>query len=112
MVLERVRIVEETAAAERRRTGATVLGRKNVLAQKWIERPGTWEPRRQLSPRVAARSKWSRIEALLRSRAFRDTYAAARGRLTQALSFGSGGLLDDRGANVRPVQATVRRLLG
>jgi putative transposase len=78
MVLDRVRIAEETAAAERRRTGATVLGRKNVLAQRWRDCPASREPRRQLSPRVAARSKWSRIEALLRNRAFRDAYAAAR----------------------------------
>jgi len=32
----------------------------------------------QSDPRVAARSKWSRIEALLRNRAFRDAYIAAR----------------------------------
>ena len=78
MVLDRVRVAEETAAAERRQTGEPVLGRKNVLAQRWSDRPASPEPRRQLSPRVAARSKWSRIEALLRNRAFRDAYAAAR----------------------------------
>ncbi len=78
MVLDRVRGVEEAAAAERRRTGASVLGRKNVLAQRWSDRPDSREPRRQLSPRVAGRSKWSRIEALLRNRAFRDAYTAAR----------------------------------
>ncbi len=78
LVLERVRATEETAAAERRRTGAQVLGRRAVLDQKWSARPVSREPRRQLNPRVAARSKWSRIEALLRNRAFRDAYAAAR----------------------------------
>ena len=78
LIFERVRAAEESAAAERRRTGASVLGRRAVLDQKWSDRPGTREPRRQLSPRVAARSKWSRIEALMRNRAFRDAYAAAR----------------------------------
>ena len=78
MILERVRVAEEAATAERRRTGTAVLGRKNVLAQRWSDRPGSREPRRHLSPHVAARSKWSRIEALLRSRAFRDAYTAAR----------------------------------
>ena len=78
LVLERIAAVEEAAAAERRRTGVHVLGRKAVLGQKWSDRPGSREPRRQLSPRVAARSKWSRVEALLRNRAFRDAYAAAR----------------------------------
>jgi putative transposase len=77
-VLERVRLVEQSAAAERRRTGARVIGRRAILAQKWSDRPDSREPRRELNPRVAARSKWSRIEALLRNRAFRDAYAAAR----------------------------------
>ncbi len=78
LVLDRVRAVEETAAAERRRTGAQVMGRSAVLQQKWSARPTSREPRRQIDPRVAARSKWSRIEALLRNRAFRDAYLAAR----------------------------------
>ena len=54
------------------------LAARYVLAQRWSDRPGTREPRRNLSPGVAARSKWSRIEALLRNRAFRDAYTAAR----------------------------------
>jgi REP-associated tyrosine transposase len=78
LVTARVRQVEETVAAERRRNGTSVLGRKAVLNQRWSDRPGNREPRRQLDPRVAARSKWSRIEALLRNRVFRDAYAAAR----------------------------------
>jgi len=78
MMLERIRAAEEAASAERRRAGTVVVGRKNVLAQRWSDRPGNRELRRNLSPRVAARSKWSRIEALLRNRAFRDAYSAAR----------------------------------
>ena len=35
-------------------------------------------PRRTLSPRVAAFSKWHRIEALQRNQAFVATYRAAR----------------------------------
>ncbi len=78
MVMDRVRSAEQAAAAEMRRTGTSVLGRKHVLLQRWSDRPGSREPRRQLNPGVAARSKWSRVEALLRNRAFRDAYAAAR----------------------------------
>jgi REP element-mobilizing transposase RayT len=78
LVLERIHAVESDVAAERRRTGTHVLGRKTVLAQRWSDRPGTREPRRQLDPRVAARSKWSRIEALMRNREFREAYATAR----------------------------------
>jgi hypothetical protein len=36
------------------------------------------EPRRNLRPRIAARSKWARIEALRRNRAFLVDYATAR----------------------------------
>jgi hypothetical protein len=85
LLLDRVRHVEESTAAERRRTGTSVLGRKAVLHQRWADRPQTHEPRRGLSPRIAARSKWSRIEALLRSRAFRDAYVAARARFVEGV---------------------------
>ncbi len=78
MVQQRICAAEETAAAERRRSGLQVIGRRAVLAQKWSAHPASREPRRQLDPRVAARNKWSRIEALLRNRAFRDAYVAAR----------------------------------
>jgi hypothetical protein len=78
MVDLRIRAIEESTAHERRLTGVRVVGRRAVLAQKWSARPMSREPRRQLDPRVAARSKWSRIEALLRDRAFRDAYIAAR----------------------------------
>ena len=74
----RIRAVEGSAATERRLTGVQVAGRRAVLAQKWSARPMSREPRRQLDPRIAARSKWSRIEALLRNRSFRDAYIAAR----------------------------------
>jgi hypothetical protein len=78
VIIDKIRQVEELAAATRRRIGTSVLGPKGVLRQRWSDRPGSFEPRRQLNPRVAARSKWSRIEALLRNRAFRDAYTAAR----------------------------------
>lgn len=78
LVLERISIVERNMAAELRRTGTAVLGRRGVLVQKWSARPVTREPRRLLDPTVAARSKWNRIEALLRNRDFREAYSAAR----------------------------------
>lgn len=58
-----------------------VLGRKAVLAQSAFDRPDTHEPRRGLSPRVAARNKWRRIEALLRNREFLRAYREAWARL-------------------------------
>jgi putative transposase len=77
---ERVRAVELERAAERLRTGRRVLGRRAVLAQPWRDHPANCEPRRNLRPRVATRSKWARIEALLRNRAFAVEYADARAR--------------------------------
>jgi putative transposase len=75
---DRVRAVELERAAERQRTGARVQGRRAVLAQSWRAQPSTWEPRRNLRPRVATRSKWACVEALLRNRAFANEYARAR----------------------------------
>ena len=77
---ERVRAAELDRAAERRRTGGRILGRRAVLAQSWREHPASCEPRRNLRPWVASRSKWMRIEALLRDRAFALEYAEARAR--------------------------------
>jgi hypothetical protein len=77
---DRVRAVELERAAERARTGSRVLGRRAVLAQSWRDSPVSVEPRRNLRPRVASRSKWARIEALLRNRAFAIEYASARDR--------------------------------
>jgi hypothetical protein len=75
---ERVQAVEAGHDAERRRTGRRVLGRRAVLQQSWRGFPSSVEPRRNLRPQVASRSKWHRIEALLRNRAFIEDYIRAR----------------------------------
>ena len=75
---DRVRAVELERAAERARTGGRVLGRRAIRAQSWRDSPTSVEPRRNLRPRVATRSKWARIEALVRNRAFATEYAGAR----------------------------------
>ena len=75
---DRVRTVEAEYEAERLRTGRRVCGRRGVLAQSWREHPATFEPRRNLRPRVATRCKWARVEALSRDRAFVAAYMAAR----------------------------------
>ncbi len=77
-VRDRVRAVELERAAERARTGRRVLGRRAVRAQSWRDSPASVEPRRNLRPRVATRSKWARVEALVRNRAFATEYAGAR----------------------------------
>jgi putative transposase len=75
---ERVQAVEAEHDAERRRTGRRVLGRRCVLQQSWRGFPSSVEPRRTLRPQVASRSKWHRLEALLRNRAFIEDYIRAR----------------------------------
>ncbi len=79
----RDRVVEALGAAEARAhsvfdgCGRGVLGRARVLAQKPQARPAAGEPRRELSPRVAGRDKWKRIEALARLLDFVGRYRAA-----------------------------------
>ncbi|HWU89827.1 MAG TPA: hypothetical protein VN253_21345 [Kofleriaceae bacterium] len=48
--------------------------------QSWRACPSSHEPRRQMRPQVAARSPWSRVEALLRNRQFVAAYREARER--------------------------------
>jgi REP element-mobilizing transposase RayT len=109
------RILRERIAAEvqrfaelRRRTGARVMGRRAILRQSWRSAPSSDEPRGGLRPRVAARSVWSRIEALRRDRSFVAAYREARaswlaGRDTQ---FPIGTYWLARFANV-PIVASV-----
>jgi REP element-mobilizing transposase RayT len=78
---ERVAAFEAKMADERRRTRARVLGRRAILRQSWRAYPTSHEPRRGLRPRIAARSIWTRVAALQRSREFLLAYREARARL-------------------------------
>jgi len=75
---EKVAEAEEKAAIERREKGIRLVGRKGVLQQHWNSHPSTREPRRGLSPRVASKNNWARVEALQRNQAFIDRYHDAR----------------------------------
>lgn len=80
-------LTEQEAQAVRDVRGG-FLGVAGVLAQKPTARPASGEPRRGLSPRIAARDKWKRIEALGRLvdflRAYRTAWAARRAGQTEA----------------------------
>jgi putative transposase len=78
LVKERIESVETEAAAARRTARTTVLGRRRILAQRWFDKPSDEEPRRQLSPNVAGRDKWLRIERLQLNKHFQEIYRAAR----------------------------------
>ncbi|HWO25112.1 MAG TPA: hypothetical protein VNO30_40515 [Kofleriaceae bacterium] len=71
---------EAAIAAERRRTGAPILGRGTILRQSWRDSPASREPRRGLRPTLAARNPWARVEALQRNREFLAAYREARQR--------------------------------
>ena len=53
------------------------LGAERVLQQRVTDSPQTIAPRRGLSPRIASKDKWRRIEALRRLKAFVDAYRTA-----------------------------------
>jgi hypothetical protein len=48
-----------------------------VLAERTLRRAASDEPRRELSPRVAARDPWKRLEALSRMLSFMREYREA-----------------------------------
>lgn len=78
-VREGVEAFERQAAEERKRTGARVIGRRNILAQSWKDTPSSVEPRRNLRPRFAGRIA-ERIAAMLEYKAFLAAYREARER--------------------------------
>jgi REP element-mobilizing transposase RayT len=77
-VASALRQMEEESRRENGSPGRGFLGRARVLAQRPFARPASGEPRRQLSPRVAGKDKWRRIEALSRLVGFLRAYRAAR----------------------------------
>lgn len=77
LVLEGVAAKEAELRAAFRSEGRSFLGASRVLAQKTSDAPTTVEPRRQLSPRVACRNTWRRVEVLQRCKVFLAEYRAA-----------------------------------
>jgi hypothetical protein len=63
---------QEVEAAGRR-----FLGVARVLSQNPLSSPPSGEPRFKLNPRLAARDKWRRIEAIFRLKSFLREYRAA-----------------------------------
>jgi len=77
LLVDRVRAKEAEHRRRRDAKGMPVLGRERILRQEPFDCPSGHAPRFQLSPRVAAKDKWARIEALLRNRAFIQKYHVA-----------------------------------
>ena len=81
----RVAQVERDKAAELKRVGRRVLGRRAVIHQSWSGAPTTYEPRRQTQRTIAARCKWTLFEALQRKRDFIAGYRKARSALLSGI---------------------------
>ena len=73
--------LEDQAARTLATEGRSFLGARKVMAQKPQARPAPVEPRRGLNPRIAARDKWKRIEAIGRLKSFLAEYPPRPGRL-------------------------------
>ena len=72
--------IEEREArfrAEHDAKGMPFLGRRKVLEQRRHGRPRTREPRFGISPKVACRNKWLRIERLQANKLWLATYCGA-----------------------------------
>jgi len=68
-------VKRETALRlERKLAGKGFLGKDRVRSQKHTDTPSSLRFGGELSPKVAARNKWSRIEALQRIKSFVDDY--------------------------------------
>jgi putative transposase len=92
-VAARVAELEAAAAKALRVKGASVLGARKVGRQRHTDRPGRGEPRRGLNPRIGARDRWKRIEALGRLKEFQREYREALTRLRD----GARGVVFPRG---------------
>lgn len=77
-VRSRVAAVEHEERRKRAETGRPVMGRYAVLRQSWRESPVSRVPRRNLRPRIAARSLWARLEAIQRNDEFMVVHRRAR----------------------------------
>jgi hypothetical protein len=77
LITGRVRAKESEHRQRRKTKGIQVLGRERILRQDPFDCPSGHAPRFQMSPQVAAKNKWARIEALLRNRAFIEKYRVA-----------------------------------
>jgi putative transposase len=83
-VREGVEAIEEQVRSERMANGASVIGRRRVLAQSWKDCPTSFERRRERRPRFAGATH-VRVPALASYRSFLWAYKHARDRWRRGL---------------------------
>jgi putative transposase len=79
-----VEAIEERMRSERMASGASVIGRRRLLAQSWKECPESFERRRERRPRFAGATH-VRVPALESYRSFLWAYKYARDRWRRGL---------------------------
>jgi hypothetical protein len=84
-VVRRLAEREREASAKMAAEGRSFLGAQRVRAQRTTDRPKSREDIGGLNPRVAARDKWKRIEALVKLVEFRAAYREARAKLQRGV---------------------------
>ena len=77
MIHEAIEAREAEHRKERYGKGLRFLGRRKVLEQSRDDRPRSHEEHGTISPRVACRNKWLRIERLAQNRAWLEAYQKA-----------------------------------
>ena len=76
-VAAQLRETEDRIAAERAAARRALVGVGRILGQKTTARPAPIEPHRAMSPRVACRDRWRRMEILQRLQDFTRDHRAA-----------------------------------
>lgn len=77
LLMRKVKERERELLAAAKEEGRRFLGMRRVLRRKHTDRPQSREPRFNLNPRVASRSKWQRIAALQRNKEWLGVYREA-----------------------------------
>ena len=77
MIDEAVQARESQHRQDAKRRGKRFLGRRKVLQQSRYDTPMSREKRFKISPRVACKDKWRRIERLARNQAWLQAYRVA-----------------------------------
>lgn len=77
LLMRKVKERERELVAQMKQEGRRFLGMRRVLRHEHTDTPLSREPRFKLNPRVASRSKWQRIAALQRNKAWLAAYREA-----------------------------------
>ena len=107
LVAAELALREQTIAREMQEVGKSFAGMDAVLRQAHIDKPKSFNPKRNLNPKFSAIDKWLRISAIARYKQFVADYRDARekfktGHREVFFPFGTYALRIHLGVNVAP----------